>query len=113
MITILHNPRCSKSRAGLALLEEKGAEFEVCKYLDEALTPDELTTILVKLNKRPLDLIRRNEKIFKEEFADKELSDEEWILAMLEYPQLIERPIVINGDKAVVGRPTEAIETIL
>ena len=113
MITILHNPRCSKSRAGVTLLEEKGVEFEICKYLDEALTPDELGDILDKLGKRPLDIIRKNEEVYKSEFADKELSDEEWILAMLEYPRLIERPIVINGDKAVIGRPTEKIETIL
>jgi arsenate reductase len=113
MITILHNPRCSKSRAGVALLEEKGVEFEVCKYLDDALTPDELEDIIDKLGISPLDLIRKNEEVYKTEFADKELSDEEWILAMLEYPNLIERPIVINGDKAVIGRPTEAIETIL
>ncbi len=113
MITILHNPRCSKSRAGIALLEEKGVEFEVCKYLDDVLTPDELEEIVDKLGISPLDLIRKNEEVYKTEFADKELSDEEWILAMLEYPQLIERPIVINGDKAVIGRPTETIETIL
>jgi len=94
-------------------LEEKGVEFEIFKYLDDPLTPDELTGILEKLGKRPLDIIRKNEDIFKEEFADKELSDEEWILAMLEYPRLIERPIVINGDKAIIGRPTEDIETIL
>ncbi len=113
MIIILHNPRCSKSRAGVSLLEQKGLEFEICKYLDEPLTPDELSDILEKLGKRPLDIIRKNEDIFKDEFADKELSDEEWILAMLEYPSLIERPIVINGNKAVIGRPTEEIETIL
>ncbi len=113
MITILHNPRCSKSRAGLQVLEEKGVEFEVCKYLDEAMTPDELSEILRKLGKRPLDIIRTKEDVFKEEFKDKELSDEEWILAMLEYPRLIERPIIINGEKAVIGRPAEIIETIL
>ncbi|TRX71244.1 arsenate reductase (glutaredoxin) [Carboxylicivirga sp. M1479] len=113
MITILHNPRCSKSRAGVALLEEKGVEFEICKYLDDVLTPDELTDILEKLGKRPLDIIRKNEEVYKTEFADKELTDEEWVLTMLEHPRLMERPIVINGDKAVVGRPTEAIEEIL
>lgn len=113
MVTILHNPRCSKSRAGLQVLEAKGVDFEVCKYLDEAMTPDELSEILKKLGKRPLDIIRTKEDIFKEEFKDKELSDEEWILAMLEHPRLIERPIVINGDKAVIGRPAELIETIL
>ncbi len=113
MITILHNPRCSKSRAGVALLEEKGLEFEIIKYMDDPLTPDELTSVIVKLGKRPLDIIRKNEDVYKEEFADKELSDEEWMLAMLEHPRLLERPIVVNGDKAVIGRPTEAIETIL
>ncbi len=113
MIKILHNPRCSKSRAGVTLLEEKGVEFEIIKYLDDPLTPDELTTVIEKLGIRPLELVRKNEADYKEELADKELSDEEWILAMVENPRLIERPIVINGDKAVIGRPVEAIESIL
>ncbi|MBS2213015.1 arsenate reductase (glutaredoxin) [Carboxylicivirga mesophila] len=113
MITILHNPRCSKSRAGVALLEEKGVEFEILKYLDDPLTPDELESILEKLGISAHDLIRKNEEVYKNEFADKELTDEEWVLAMLEHPRLIERPIVVNGDKAVIGRPTEVIETIL
>jgi len=113
MIEILHNPRCSKSRAGLKYLEDKGIVPEIINYLDEPFTPDELTEILEKLGKRPLDIIRKGEEVFKTEFEDKELSDEEWILAMLEYPKLIERPIVINGDKAVIARPTELIDTIL
>ncbi len=113
MITILHNPRCSKSRAGVAYLEEKGVEFEILKYLDDPLTPDELETVIDKLGISALDLVRKNEEVYKDEFADKELTDEEWILAMLEYPRLIERPIVINGDKAVIARPAEVIETIL
>ncbi len=113
MIEILHNPRCSKSRAGLKYLEDKGIEPEVIKYLDEPLTPDELSEILEKLDLHPLDVIRKGEEVYKTEFADKELSDEEWILAMLEYPQLLERPIVINGEKAVIARPVELIDTIL
>lgn len=113
MIEILHNPRCSKSRAGLKYLEDKGIKPEVVKYLDEPLTPDELTEILEKLGKRPLDIIRKSEEVYKTELEDKELTDEEWVLAMLEYPNLIERPIVINGDKAVVARPAELIDTIL
>ncbi|MCU4155152.1 arsenate reductase (glutaredoxin) [Carboxylicivirga sp. A043] len=113
MIKILHNPRCSKSRAGVTLLEEKGVEFEIIKYLDDPLTPDELTTVIEKLGIRPLELVRKNEADYKEELADKELSDEEWILAMVENPRLIERPVVINGDKAVIGRPVEAIDSIL
>nr|WP_319400315.1 arsenate reductase (glutaredoxin) [uncultured Carboxylicivirga sp.] len=113
MIQIFHNPRCSKSREGVKYLEDKGVEFEVFKYLDEPITPDELTEVLRKLGKRPMEVIRTKEDIFKEEFEDKELSDEEWILAMVEYPKLIERPIIINGDKAVIGRPAEKIDSIL
>ncbi len=113
MIKILHNPRCSKSREGLKYIEDKGFEIDVIKYLDDPLTPDELIEVLRKLDKRPLDIIRTKEDIYKEEFADKELSDEEWILAMVEYPNLIERPIVINGEKAVVARPVELIDSIL
>ncbi len=113
MIKIFHNPRCSKSRACLSLLEEKGLQPEIIKYLDEPLTPDELEDILDMLDMDPLDLIRKGEEIYKTEFEDKELSDEEWVLAMLEYPILIERPIVINGDKAVVARPAERINEIL
>jgi len=113
MIQIFHNPRCGKSRAGVKYLEDKGVEFEIFKYLDEPITPDELQEVLGKLGKRPLELIRTKEDIFKEEFEDKELSDEEWILAMVEYPKLIERPIIINGDKAVIGRPAENIDSIL
>ncbi len=113
MIQIFHNPRCGKSRAGVKYLEDKGVEFEIFKYLDEPITPDELQEVLGKLGKRPLEVIRTKEDIFKEEFEDKELSDEEWILAMVEYPKLIERPIIINGDKAVIGRPAENIDSIL
>ncbi|MBS2096861.1 arsenate reductase (glutaredoxin) [Carboxylicivirga linearis] len=113
MIQIFHNPRCGKSRAGVKYLEDKGVEFEIFKYLDEPITPDELQEVLRKLGKRPLEIIRTKEDIFKEEFEDKELSDEEWILAMVEYPKLIERPIIINGDKAVLGRPAENIDSIL
>lgn len=113
MIKIIHNPRCSKSREGLKYIEDKGLEVDVIKYLDDPLTPDELIEVLRKLGKRPLDIIRTKEDVYKEEFADKELSDEEWILAMVEYPNLIERPIVINGEKAVVARPVELIDTIL
>ena len=113
MIKILHNPRCAKSREGLKFLEDKGVEFEIIKYLDDPLTPDELEDILEKMDKRPLDILRTKEEVYKTEFADKELSGEWWIVAILEYPRLIERPIVINGDKHVLGRPAENIETIL
>ncbi|MEP3836527.1 MAG: arsenate reductase (glutaredoxin) [Algibacter sp.] len=113
MITIYHNNRCSKSRKGLALIEDSGKPFEVVKYLDNVPTATELKSIIKLLNIKPIELVRKNEAIWKENFKNKELSDADIITAMVEYPKLIERPIVINGNKAVIGRPTELISTIL
>jgi arsenate reductase len=113
MIKIYHNPRCTKSRHGLALLEESGKEFEVVKYLDTIPTKEELTSIVQKLGFSPIELVRKNEAIWKENFKGKELSNDEIIEAMIQYPKLIERPIVINNDKAVIGRPTENINEII
>ncbi|MBL7473432.1 arsenate reductase (glutaredoxin) [Robertkochia sediminum] len=113
MLKIYHNPRCSKSRQGLQILEASGQEFEVVKYLDNPLSEGDLKTLLGYLNIKPEALIRKNEKIWKEEFKGKDLSDEDLIKAMAEHPKLIERPIVVKDHKAVVGRPPEAIEAIL
>lgn len=113
MIKIYHNPRCTKSRHGLALLEASGKEFEVVKYLDAIPTKEELNYIIQKLGFSPIELVRKNEAIWKENFKGKELSDDEIIEAMIQYPKLIERPIVINNDKAVIGRPTENINEII
>lgn len=113
MITIYHNPRCKKSREGLAILEASGNEFEIVKYLEEVPSKEEISSILNKLNISPMDLVRTQEKIWKENFKGKSLSDAEVLDAILEYPKLIERPIVINGDKAVIGRPPEDIKRIL
>ncbi|GGI57552.1 arsenate reductase (glutaredoxin) [Winogradskyella haliclonae] len=113
MIQILHNPRCTKSRQGLALLEDEGQTFEIIKYLDNHLTVAQLTEIISKLGITPLELVRKNEAIWKSDFKGKELSDSEIIEIMVNHPKLIERPIVINKNKAVIGRPTEAIKTIL
>ena len=109
MIQIYHNPRCRKSREGLALLENSGKPFEVIKYLDNPLTASELKSIVKKLAIEPLALIRKNEKIWKEMFKGKELLDDEIIDAMVQYPKLIERPIIVNEKKAVIGRPAEHI----
>jgi arsenate reductase len=108
-----HNPRCQKSREALALLEEKGIEPEIMLYMKEPLLPDALETLLEKLDMEAKDLIRTNEKIWKAEFADKELSEDELVLSMIEYPQLMERPILENGDKAAVGRPPEKVLEII
>jgi arsenate reductase len=113
MIQILHNPRCGKSREGLAILEESGKEFEVIKYLENHPSRSELKEIINKLNIEPLKLVRQNETIWKEQFKGRTLSDEEIIDAMLEHPILIERPIVINGDRAIIGRPPTEISTII
>lgn len=113
MIKIYHNNRCSKSRNGLQILEESGKEFEVVKYLDNIPSKEELTEVINLLNISPIELVRKNEKIWKEEFKGKDLSDAEIIDAMITNPKLIERPIVVNGNKAVIGRPPENILDII
>ncbi|MEN8188067.1 MAG: arsenate reductase (glutaredoxin) [Bacteroidota bacterium] len=110
---IFHNPRCSKSRQGLAILEDSNLEFEIIQYLKNPPGKKELGEILQLLQMKPIDLVRKNEAIWKENFKGKDLSDDEVIDAMVNYPKLIERPIVINGDKAALGRPPENIKDIL
>lgn len=97
----------------MQLLESKGLQPTIVKYLDNPPSQKELRTIIKKLGIKPADLVRKTESIYKEKFKGKQLSDEEWIEAMIQYPKLIQRPILIKGDKAVVGRPTEALLDIL
>jgi len=113
MISIYHNPRCRKSREGLTILENSGKEFEIIYYLDAIPSEKKLTEIIHFLGIPPIQLVRKNEKIWKENFKGKEISDAQIIKAMVENPKLIERPIVINNRKAVIGRPPENIITIL
>ncbi|WP_028892644.1 arsenate reductase (glutaredoxin) [Tenacibaculum sp. 47A_GOM-205m] len=113
MIKIYHNPRCSKSRQGLEIVENSAKEFEVVKYLDNTPSEGELKDIINLLGISPIQLVRKNEQIWKDNFKGKELSDTEIIKAMVENPKLIERPIVINGYKAVIGRPPETIKEII
>ena len=113
MIKIYHNPRCSKSRQGLAVLQNAKVEFEIIKYLVTPPTADELQEIITKLGIKPIDLVRTKEAIWKENYKGKEMTDKEVIQAMATYPKLIERPIVVNGDKAALGRPVENIEGVL
>ena len=113
-VTILHNPRCSKSRATLNLLRDNGVEPKIMEYLETPPTADEFAEILMKLELGPRDVIRRGEKIYKElELGDDSLSDDALILAMVGHPILIERPIVVNGEKAALGRPPESVLDIL
>jgi arsenate reductase len=113
MIKIYHNPKCSKSRAGLKYLMDNGIEVEVIDYIKNPISVRELKDITKKLNIKPLDLIRKKEEVFVKEYKNKSLTDDEWLIVMTENPRLIERPVVINGNKAVVARPTEKIEEIL
>ncbi len=113
MIKIYHNNRCSKSRCGLEILEKSGKEFEIIKYLEEVPNHDELKNLIKLLGIKPIELVRKNETIWKESFKNKSLSDEEIITAMVENPKLIERPIIINGKKATIGRPPEKILDII
>jgi arsenate reductase len=110
---IYHNPRCGKSREGLAILQESKQSFEIINYLENRLSTAELTEIIKLLGISPIDLVRKNEVIWKENFKGKNLSNSEIIIAMVENPKLIERPIVINNGKAAIGRPPELIKSIL
>lgn len=113
MIKIYHNPRCSKSRQGLQILEKSGQAFEIIKYLDTPLTHTEITELLAILKINPIDLVRKGEAIWKEQYKGQELSDDLIIKAMTENPILIERPIIIQGKTGIIGRPPENIKSIL
>ena len=113
MIKIYHNTRCSKSRAGLKILEESGQNFEVITYLNTPLTKEELGDILTILQISPLELVRKNEKIWKEQYKGKDLSEDQIIESMVQNPKLIERPIVIKGNQGVIGRPPENIKDLI
>lgn len=110
--TIYHNTRCSKSREAVKKLENENKRFIVVEYLKTPLSAEEIKDLLGKLEMKAEDLVRKTESVFKKEFKDKTLSEEEWIVAMAKYPQLIERPIIIKGNKAVIGRPAENIDKL-
>lgn len=109
---VYHNPRCSKSRMALAYLEEAHKKYQVIEYLKKSPTKSDLENVLIKLGIPAEELVRKGEPYFREHFKGKILSESEWIGAMLKYPRLIERPIVILGDKAVVARPVEKIDEL-
>ena len=107
--TMWHNPRCSKSRQTLALLEERGISPDVRLYLDDAPSTSEMAAVLRQLDIKPWELLRRGEKVFKELGLDKDSADKALIEAMSANPILIERPIVIHGGGAALGRPPESV----
>jgi len=115
MVSIYHNPRCSKSRETLALLQDKGIEPDVVLYLETPPDEQALKTLLRQLGMSSArELMRRKEDLYKElNLADSELSEDQLLQAMVAHPKLIERPIVINGDRARIGRPPEAVLEIV
>ena len=110
---IYHNPRCRKSRETLKIIEESGNEVEIINYLENIPSEDELKEILIKLNIQAEDLLRKGESIFKENFKGKKLTGNQWIEIMVKNPKLIERPIVVKDNKAIIGRPPENVKELL
>ena len=113
MIKIYHNNRCRKSREGLQLLETSGKQFEIVNYLENVPSLKDLKNIVDLLGIAPIELVRKNEAIWKTEFKNRDLTDKEILEAMIKFPKLIERPIVINGNKAAIGRPPTKILEII
>lgn len=109
---IYHNPRCTKSRETLKLIEAKGIEPEIVEYLKDVPSEKEISDLLKKLNIKAEQLLRKGEAVYKEKYKGKDLSETEWIKAMHENPKLIERPIVVKGNKAVLGRPPENVKEL-
>ncbi len=112
-IKIYHNPRCRKSREALNIIQNHGVEPEVVLYLETPPSRKEIQDVLTKLEMSPIELVRKEEKLYKESYRDKELSDEEWIRVLADNPKLIQRPVVIKGKKAIIGRPPESVEVLL
>ncbi len=113
MLTIYHNPRCKKSRGGLQYLSDHNIEVRVVEYLKEPLTVDQLKTLLMKLNKKPQDIVRTQEELYKMELKGRNFTDDEWIKILTENPKLIQRPIVEDKHKAVIAQPPEKIDELI
>ena len=110
---IYHNPRCSKSRQTLSLIEAKNKKVEIIEYLETPATVEEIESILEKLGIKAIDLVRKKEKIWIEDYKGRDLTDKKIIEAMVENPKIMERPIVIDGNKAIIGRPPENVLTFM
>lgn len=112
-ITVYHNTRCRKSREACSILEERGKAFEVVEYLKTPLTQKEIKDLLKKLGLKAEDIIRKGETVFKENYKGKTILETEWLKILADNPILIERPIIVKGDKAVIGRPPEKVLDLL
>ena len=110
MYTVLHNSRCGKSRDAIKFLEEEKVEFQIREYLKDELSFDELKTIIEELNVKPMEIVRTTESIWKEQFKGNDYTDDELIQLMVDYPKLIQRPLVLKDGAGVIGRPLENIK---
>tara|TARA_B100000497_G_scaffold60763_1_gene68900 strand:- start:1247 stop:1588 length:342 start_codon:yes stop_codon:yes gene_type:complete len=113
MTTLYHNPRCRKSREALQILQQANEPVEIVLYLKNSLSKEELKDILLKLEISAIDLVRKNEAIWKENYKNKSLTEDELITAMVNNPKLIERPIAIKNGKAIIGRPPQEVLKVL
>ena len=113
MLKIYHNPRCSKSRAGLKFIIDNSLEHEVIEYLKEELSASDLKILISKTGIKPAEMVRKQEDYFKKNLKGKEFTDDEWYSIISKNPKLLHRPIVVNGEKAVWAQPPENINDIL
>lgn len=111
--TIYHNPRCGKSRAALGILTGHGIAPNIVEYLKTPLDRDQLRALLKKLGLKPEQIVRKGEDVYKQSYASKTMTDDDWLDALVEHPILIERPIIVKGSRAVVGRPPEKVSELL
>jgi arsenate reductase len=111
--TIYHNAQCSKSREGMCILEDLGEDVEIVEYTKHPLTEEALAELIKKLGIKPKDLVRKGEEIYKEKFAERKMTPKQWIKAMIRHPELMERPIVVKGDQAIIGRPPSLILSLI
>lgn len=113
MIKVLHHPTCSKSRAVLEFLDENGMPIELIDYIAEPLSPDELRALAKKLGHPLEEVVRKEEPLYREKYADRQMTDEDWVAALAAHPELLQRPILIKGGVAVLGRPLENAKLFL
>ena len=113
ILTIYHNPRCRKSREVIQYLQKKGVSFDIVKYLEQSFDKNSLGVVLKKINKKPSDILRKNEIIWKKKYASKNLSENQIFELLIEQPNLIERPIVTTADNGVLARPIENLTEFL